>query len=69
MEVEHAHKIQAPPTCTQPIQGRWVTGQKYERVWFDGGEKGESILGFLLKFFWEKCPTGMTSHPKEVNMS
>ena len=44
-------------------------GQRYKRVWSGGGEKGEPILGFLLKFFWGKCPTGMTSHPKEVNMS
>ena len=21
---------------------------------------GKPILGFLLKFFWEKCPAGMT---------
>ena len=28
MEVEHAHKAQAPPTCTQPIQGKWVMGKR-----------------------------------------
>ena len=24
------------------------------------------ILGFLLKLLWDKCPTGMVSHLKEV---
>ena len=38
-------------------------------MWSGGREKGEPILGFSLKLFWEKCPVGMTSHPKEVNMS
>jgi len=32
-------------------------------------EGGESILGFPLKLFWEKCPVGMTYHPKEGNVS
>jgi len=44
-------------------------GQRYERVWFGGEEKGEPILGFPLKLFWEKYLVGMTSHTKEVNMS
>ena len=30
--------------------------------------KKRSILGFLLKLFWERCPAGMASHPKEVSM-
>ena len=30
------------------------------------GRKGKPILGFLLKLFWEKCPAGMTCHPKEI---
>ena len=34
-----------------------------------GGENGEPILGFPLKLFWEKCPAGMISQPKEANMS
>ena len=32
------------------------------------GRKKESILGFPLKLLWEKCPTGMTFHPKEVSV-
>ena len=32
------------------------------------GRKRESILGFLLKLLWEKCPAGMASHPKEVRI-
>ena len=27
-----------------------------------------SILGFLLKLLWEKCPAGMISHLKKVSM-
>ena len=52
MEVEHAYKAQAPPSYTQPIQGRWAMGQRCEWVWSGGGEKGEPILGFPLKLFW-----------------
>ena len=37
-------------------------------VWSGGGERGKLILGFLLKFFWGKCPVGMTYYPKEVRM-
>ena len=32
------------------------------------GRKKESILGFPLKFLWERCPTKMASHLKEVSM-
>jgi len=38
-------------------------------VWSSDGEKGGPILGFSLKLFGGKRPAGMTSHPKEVNMS
>ena len=38
-------------------------------MWSDSGEKGEPILVFPLKLIWGKCPAGMTSGPKEVNMS
>ena len=38
-------------------------------MWFGGREKGEPILWFPLKLFWEKCPAGMTFDLKEVNMS
>ena len=44
----------------------WVRGK---RAWFGGGEKGKSILGFMLRLFWGKCPAEMTYHPKEVRMS
>ena len=30
---------------------------------------GKPILGFPLRFFWEKCPAGMTYYPKEVRVS
>ena len=38
-------------------------------MWSSGRENVESILGFPLKLFWGKCPAGMTSHPKEENIS
>ena len=38
-------------------------------MWSGGGEKGEPILGFPFKLFWGKCLAGMTSHPKEANIS
>ena len=44
-------------------------GSEVREVWSGGGEKGEPIFGFPLKFYWEKCSVGMASHPKEVNMS
>ena len=37
-------------------------------MWFGGGEKNRFIMGFLLKLFWERCPTGMASHLNEVSM-
>ena len=37
-------------------------------VWFSGGEKKRSILGFLLKLLWERCLARMTSHLKEVSI-
>ena len=33
------------------------------------GRKKGSILRFPLKLLWEKCPTRMASHPKEVRTS
>ena len=33
------------------------------------GKGKKPILGFLLRFFWGKCPIGMTCHPKEVRIS
>jgi len=33
------HKIRVLPTCTQPIHGRWATGQGFQRVWFGSREK------------------------------
>ena len=46
--------------------GSWVRGK---RAWSSDGERRKPILGFLLRLFWEKCPAGMTYHPKEVMMS
>ena len=46
--------------------GSWVKGK---RVWSGSGERGKPILGFLLRLFWGKCPTGMTYRQKEVRMS
>ena len=46
--------------------GSWVRGK---RVWSGGEEREKPILGFLLKLFWGKCPSGMTYRPKEVRMS
>ena len=37
-------------------------------MWFNGGEKKGSILGFPLKLLWERYPVGMAYHPKEVSM-
>ena len=60
---EGTRKAQTSPACTQPIQDTvrsWARGKK---AWFGGGERGKSILRFLLGLFWEKCPVGMTHHP------
>ena len=47
--------------------GLWVRGKRgYGLV---VGKRGKSIMGFSLKLFWGKCPTGMTYHPKEGNVS
>ena len=47
--------------------GPWAKGKKgYDLV---VGRKGKSILGFPLKLFEEKCPAGMTYHPKEEKLS
>ena len=47
--------------------GPWIKGKRGYGLAV--GRKGEPILGFLLKFFWEKCLTGMTYHLKEGKMS
>ena len=47
--------------------GPWVLGKR--GCGLTVGRKGETILGFPLKFFWEKCPVRMTYHPKVANMS
>ena len=42
--------------------GSWVRGKrKYGSTM---KRRGEPILGFPLKLFWGKYPTGMTYHPK-----
>ena len=45
----------------------WVRGKKGHGLTVGRGKK--LILGFLLRLFWVKCPTGITYHPKEVRMS
>ena len=48
----------------------WVRGKRrHEGMVWRWGEGKKPIMGFLLKFFWGKCPVGMTCHPKEVRMS
>ena len=37
--VEHTQRAKAPPTCTQPIHGKWGTGQGFQRVWYGREEK------------------------------
>ena len=37
--VKHAQRTKTPPICTQPIHGRWATGQGIQRVWFGDEEK------------------------------
>ena len=53
---------------TQPIHGRWATGQGIQRVSFGDEKKRGSILGFPLKLLWGKCSTMMASYLKEVSM-
>ena len=43
--------------------GPWVRGKKGYGLTV--GRRGEPILGFSLKLFWEKCLAGMTYHPKK----
>jgi len=45
----------------------WVKGKRGYGLVVERRRK--PILGFLLKFFWEKCTAGMTYHPKEGKMS
>ena len=44
--------------------GPWVRGKR--GCGLAVGRSGKPILGFLLKLFREKCPAGMTYHPKEI---
>ena len=67
-KVEHAQRVKAPHTCTQPIMG----GKPWVKV-FKGcglvvGRKRRSILEFLLKLLRKRYPVVMASHPKEVNV-
>ena len=58
--------VGAPPTCTQPIHGRWAHGQGDSNVvvwWW--GERG-SIFGFLPWLLLGIYLAGMVSYPKEV---
>jgi len=43
------HKAQTPPIYTQLILGQWAMGQKQERVWSGGGEKGEVYFGIPVQ--------------------
>ena len=63
--MEYAQKARAPPTCTQPILGRWATGQDFQMV---VGRKRGLYGGSCSSFFRERCLAGMVSHPKEVSM-
>ena len=56
----------APPTCTQPIQGRWAHGQGDSEgvVWWWG--KRGSIFGFLPWLLLEIYLARIVSYPKEV---
>ena len=47
--------------------GPWVRGKRGYGLAV--GRSRKPILGFSLKFFWGKCPAGMTYHPKEAKMS
>ena len=67
-EVEHVQGLDFTSLYPANIGGGglWVRGK---RVWSESGKRGKLILGFLLKLFWEKYPTEMTYHPKEIRMS
>ena len=47
--------------------GSWVKGKRGYGLAV--GRRGKPILGFPLKLFWEKCPAGITYHPKDKKMS
>ena len=47
--------------------GPWVRGKRGYGLAV--GRRGKFILGFPLKLFWEKYPTGMTYHQKEEKMT
>ena len=43
--VEHTQRARAPPTCTQPIHGKWARGQDFQSVWSDSEEKRKVYFG------------------------
>ena len=47
--------------------GPWARGKRGYGLAV--GRRGKSIMGFLFKFFWGKCPVGMIYHPKKGKMS
>ena len=47
--------------------GPWIRGKKGYGLAVR--RRGKPILGFMLKLFWEKCPTRMTYHLKEGKLS
>ena len=67
MEVEHAQGSGTTNLHPANTAGPWVKGKKGYGLTV--GRRGKLILGFLLKLFWQKCPTGVTYHPKEEKMS
>ena len=51
--------------CTQLIQGRWATGQRYERgCGLAVGRRRGPILGFPLKLFWREMSCWYDISPK-----
>jgi len=79
VKAKKAMDLDRSGACTQSSGHHLPIPSQYRRggPWIKGmrgcglavGRRREPILGFLLKHFWEKCSVGMTSHPKEVNMS
>ena len=43
--------------------GPWVRGKRGYGLAV--GRREKPIMAFSLKFFWRKCPTGMTYHQKK----
>lgn len=65
--VECAQWTTAPPSCTQPIHGKWATDQGIQRVRFGGGEKTGVYSGFPAQYSLGECSAGMAFHLKEVS--